>query len=127
MTDRSHSHTFELPEVNEACALLISENAEVLIDYIYQNTHRAPYDNPSVRVGLVLKTLLRAGNDATKVSTSTIEQATSDLTELLAHSNSSVERKIYTDELKFLRSCTMLDDLISLNTAALEQHSAASH
>jgi hypothetical protein len=114
MTD--YSHTFELPEVNDACGLLISENAELLIDYIYNHTDRPPYDNPTVRVGLVLKTLLRSGSDTAKVSASSIEQATADLTELLAHSNNVVERKIYTDELKFLRSCTMLDDLISLNT-----------
>jgi hypothetical protein len=116
MTD--YSHTFELTEVNDACGLLISENAELLIDFIYKNIHRAPYDDPTVRVGLVLKTLLRSGNDSVKVSAPSIEPATNDLTGLLTNSSSDIERKIYTDELKFLRSCTILDDLISLNTLA---------
>lgn len=117
MTD--YSHTFELPEVNNACALLISENAELLITYIYQNTDRAPYDNPVTRVGLVIKTLLRSGNDAVNINASIIEPATEDLTSLIANSTSPVERKIYTDELTFLRRCTLLDDLISLNTVAV--------
>lgn len=119
MTD--HSHTFELAEVNDACGLLISENAESLIDFIYQNTDRTPYDNPVIRVGLVLKTLLRSGNDSAKVGAASIEPATKDLSDLLVNSTSAIERKIYTDELKFLRSCTMLDDLISLNTMTIEK------
>jgi hypothetical protein len=106
-----------LAEVNDACALLISENAEVLIDYIYKHTDRAPYDDPKVRVGLVLKTLLRSGNDSATVNSSTIEPATSDLTELISQAD-PVERKVYTDELTFLHRCTLLDDLISLNTSA---------
>jgi len=114
----SYTHSFELPEVNDACALLISENAEVLIDYIYQNTEREPYNNPVVRVGLVIKTLLRSGNDVVTVNASIIEPATKDLTDLISASSNPVERKIYTDELKFLRRCTLLDDLISLNTVA---------
>ena len=117
MTD--YSHTFELPEVNDACALLISENAEVLIEYIYNNTDRAPYDNPVTRVGLVIKTLLRAGNDVVNVNAAVIEPATKDLHGLIDGAASPVERKIYTDELTFLQRCTLLDDLISLNTVAV--------
>lgn len=111
-----YCHTFERPGINDACADLIAENAEQLINYINQNMHRAPYNNPVTRVGLVFKILLRTGNNTTKVSESAIEQATTDLKYLLAHSTDPVEQKIYTDELIFLRKCTALDDLISLNT-----------
>ena len=111
-----YSHTFEMPGINDACADLIAENAEHLISYINQNVHRHPYDNPVTRVGLVFKILLRSGNTTTKVSEAAIEQATSDLKHLLSHSTDPVEQKIYTDELIFLRKCTALDDLISLNT-----------
>lgn len=116
MTD--YSHTFALDDVDEACAQLVSDNAELLIEYIYQNTDRAPYNNPITRIGLVLRTLLRSGNEAVTVNSSTIEPATHDLIELIAKATNPVERKIYTDELKFLRGCTLLDDLISLNTVA---------
>lgn len=115
----SYSHTFELPEVGDACAVLISRNAEHLINNIYENSTVEPFDNPVVRVGLVLKTLLRTGNESAKVSADCIESATADLSELISNAETAVERKIYTDELKFLRSCTLLDDLISLNTVAV--------
>lgn len=110
------SHTFELPEVNNACSQLISENASLLIDYIYNNTDRAPYNDPIMRVGLVLKTLLRSGNDSVTVNASTIEPATKDLQVLVNNAQSPIQRSIYMEELKFLRGCTLLDDLISLNT-----------
>lgn len=116
MTD--YSHTFELPEVNEACVQLISENAELLINYIYQHTDREPYNNQVTRVGLVLKTLLRSGNDSVTINATVIEPVTCDLKELIAGTTDTYERTIYTEELKFLRGCTLLDDLISLNTAA---------
>jgi hypothetical protein len=113
-----YSHTFEMDEVNNACTQLVSDNAEVLIDYIYRNTDRTPYNNPLIRIGLVLKTLLRSGNETVTINAATIEPATKDLTDLISKATCPVERKIYTDELKFLRSCTLLDDLISLNTIA---------
>jgi hypothetical protein len=112
-----YSHTFELPKVNEACTELISRNAEYLINYIYEHTEEEPFTDPRVRVGLVLKTLLRSGNDSVTVNSSVIEPATKDLSDLANNSSSQVERNIYIEELKFLRSCTLLDDLISLNTA----------
>jgi len=114
MTD--YSHTFELPEVNEACGQLISENAELLIGFIYQNVDRAPYDSETVRVGLVLKTLLRPGDDNVRVNAKVIEPVLVDLKTLINGANDSLEKKIYTDELRFLQGCTLLDDLISLNT-----------
>ena len=44
-----------------------------------------------------------------------------DLQNLITGCENLVQQKIYTDELKFLRSCTLLDDLISLNTVALNE------
>jgi hypothetical protein len=110
-----YSHTFELPEVNDACAVLISQNAEHLINYIYQNSDKEPYDNINIRVGLVIKTLLRPGHTVT-VNIDVLEQAIQDLGQLIKSAPTQVERNIYTEELKFLNSCTFLDDLISLNT-----------
>lgn len=115
----SYSHSFELPEISDACGILISRNAEHLINNIYENATVEPFDNPVIRVGLVLKTLLRTGNESAKVTADCIEPATSDLMELISNAETAIERKIYTDELKFLRSCTLLDDLISLNTTAM--------
>lgn len=112
-----YSHSFERPEVGTACAELISRNAEYLINYIYDHTEEPPFNDPYIRVGVVLKTLLRSGNDSVVVNSNVIEPATQDLTDIVANTTTQVERSIYIEELKFLRTCTLLDDLISLNTA----------
>ena len=113
---KEYSHTFELDNVQYACMHLISENAEFLINYIYDSTDREPYNDPVTRVGLVLKTLLKSGGDSVTVRSDVIEPATEDLQNLITSCDDLVKQKIYADELKFLRSCTLLDDLISLNT-----------
>jgi hypothetical protein len=114
-----YSHTFELGDVNNACVQLISDNAESLINYIYNNTDKEPYTNPVTRIGLVLKTLLRSGGESVTIKANIIDPATDDLQNLITGCDNLVQQKIYTDELKFLRSCTLLDDLISLNTVVL--------
>lgn len=111
------THTFELESVNNACSQLISDNAQHLIRYIYSHQQDYPYNDPKTRVGLVLKTLLKTGNEVATVKSDAIEPAIKDLTKLINESPSQSERNVYTDELKFLGSCTILDDLISLNTA----------
>jgi hypothetical protein len=118
---KEYSHTFELGDVNNACVQLISDNAESLINYIYNNTDKEPYTNPVTRIGLVLKTLLRSGGESVTIKANVIEPATDDLQNLITGCDNLVQQKIYTDELKFLRSCTLLDDLISLNTVALNE------
>ena len=117
---KEYSHTFELDNVQQACAQLISENAEFLINHIYDSTDREPYNDPVTRVGLVLKTLLKSGGESVTVRSDVIEPATEDLQNLITSCNDLVKQKIYADELKFLRSCTLLDDLISLNTVVKE-------
>lgn len=119
--NKEYSHTFELEDVNNACVQLISDNAESLINYIYDNTDKEPYNNPVTRIGLVLKTLLRSGGESVTIKANVIEPATDDLQNLITGCENLVQQKIYTDELKFLRSCTLLDDLISLNTVALNE------
>ncbi len=119
--NKEYSHTFELDDVNNASVQLISDNAESLINYIYDNTEKEPYNDPLTRVGLVLKTLLKSGGESVTIKASVIEPATDDLQNLITGCENLVQQKIYTDELKFLRSCTLLDDLISLNTVALNE------
>lgn len=113
----TYYHTFKLPEVTEACVELISENAEHLIDFIYQNADRAPYDSAKVRVGLAIKVILKPGEDAEIVlKPHVLEPVMQDLEELIRTAQTQTERKIYTDELRYIRDCTTKDDLISLNT-----------
>ena len=119
--NKEYSHTFELDDVNNASVQLISDNAESLINYIYDNTEKEPYNDPLTRIGLVLKTLLKSGGESVTIKANVIEPATDDLQNLITGCENLVQQKIYTDELKFLRSCTLLDDLISLNTVVLNE------
>lgn len=113
----NYYHTFKLPEVAEACVELISENAEHLINFIYQHADRAPYNNARVRVGLAIKIILKPGEDTEVVLEPTVlEPVMQDLDELIRSAETQTERKIYTDELRYIRDCTIRDDLISLNT-----------
>jgi hypothetical protein len=111
----SLTHSFELPEVKDATMCLISDNAEHLIRYIYSNKEQKPYNTPLVRIGLVLKTLLKTnGNQAVKGDV--IEPAINDLIDVIALTKDPMLTDVYQEELRFLKSCTILDDMITLNT-----------
>ncbi len=111
----SLTHSFELSEVKEATMCLISDNAEHLIHYIYNNKTRDPYKTPMVRIGLVMKTLLKStGSQAVKGEV--IEPAINDIIDLIAATKDPMVTEVYQEELRFLKSCTILDDMITLNT-----------
>ncbi len=108
----SLAHTFELTEVKDATMKLIADNADHLVKYIYENKGRAPYTDPSIRVGLVMKTLLKTDN---AIKSDTIEPAINDLLLLISQTTDSRRTEVYQEELRFLKSCTILDDMITLN------------
>jgi hypothetical protein len=112
----SLNHTFELAEVKEATLTLISENAKHLIQYIYNNKDRKPYNLANIRIGLVMKTLLKADSTSYSVSSDTLEPVVEDLLHLIRDCKDSGMAEVYKDELRFLRSCSILDDMITLNT-----------
>jgi hypothetical protein len=109
----SLTHSFELPEVKEATMKLIADNADHLICYIYKNKTTAPYNTPLIRVGLVMKTLLKTDNT---VKSETIEPVIHDLLSLISDAKDLRMTEIYQEELRFLKSCSILDDMITLNT-----------
>ena len=106
-------NTFNLKQVNEATEILIGQNAEYLIKYIYDNKEIAPYTDPIIRIGLALKTLLKANCE---IPIDTISSVIDDLSELINTTKDRAARKTYLEELKFIQSCSINDDLISLNT-----------
>jgi hypothetical protein len=106
-------NTFNLAEVNNATDMLIGQNAEYLINYIYEHQKIEPYVNPVIRIGLALKILLKSNKEFT---ITTLSPTIDDLTLLINSSPDSELRKTYIDELKYVQSCTLNDDLISLNT-----------
>jgi len=107
-------NTFNLVQVALATEELIGHNAEYLISYINEHKTEAPYTDALTRIGLVLKILLKLKANPglpMKVLSPTIE----DLTTLI-NTSADTARKVYRDELKYIQSCTLNDDLISLNT-----------
>jgi hypothetical protein len=110
------THSFELPEVKEATLKLITDNAEHLINYIYANTSNEPYHKSTVRVGLVIKTLLKTDSTNNPIKSTTIEPAINDLLALIGETKDQRVIAVYQEELRFLKSCTILDDMITLNT-----------
>ncbi len=114
----SLSHTFEMPEVKEATLTLISDNSNHLINYIYKNKSKAPYNIATTRVGLVMKTLLKTDSTSQLVTAATLEPVMEDLNILIKDSKDARIAEVYKEELRFLRSCTILDDMITLNTVS---------
>ena len=110
------THSFELPEVKEATLKLITDNAEHLINYIYNNKAIQPYNKGNVRVGLVIKTLLKTDSNISPIKSATIEPAINDLLALISETKDPRVIAVYQEELRFLKSCTILDDMITLNT-----------
>jgi hypothetical protein len=108
-------NTFNLKPVNEATEELIGQNAEHLIKYIYDNKEVIPYKDPIIRIGLSLKTLLKANCE---MPIDTISPVIDDLSELINTTTDITQRKTYLEELKFIQSCSINDDLISLNTTS---------
>jgi hypothetical protein len=108
----SLTHSFELTEVKEATMKLISDNADHLINYIYTHKDTSPYNVPLIRVGLVMKTLLKT--DKT-VKSDTIEPVITDILDLISGTKDPRFTEIYQEELRFLKSCSILDDMITLN------------
>ena len=109
-------HTFERPEIKQATLDLITRNAEHLIGYIYANSSEEPFTSRSVRVGLVLKVLLRTDSERTiAVTRDVIEPAIADMEALLEAERDPDTEAVYRKELNFLNHCTMLDDIVTLN------------
>lgn len=115
------AYSTELNNVKDATADLVANNAGYLIEYIYNNKTTSPYNNAEVRVGLVIKTLLKASG---VFPSELMTQVVDDINDLvsdrdyLSQFNSPSERKSALQyELSFINKYIQLDDLISLNTA----------
>lgn len=117
---RNISYSTELNNVKEATAELVANNAELLIKYIYEHCEDHPYDTAEVRVGLVIKTLLKATGTFSSELMSSVVDDIKDLMkdkDYLSTFRSPSERKAALNyELSFINKYIQLDDLISLNT-----------
>jgi len=107
-----------LDSVNNATTVLMTQNASYLINFIYNNTSFEPYNDRQIRVGLVLKMLLKSNEDTFTdgINMGIMAPVLDDMATLIREAPDNKARDILTEELKYIQSRTLLDDLISLNT-----------
>lgn len=99
--------------VKHAGLQLITDNAEHLISYIYENIHRSPYDDVETRAGLAVKILLQTG---VRGSSEILNPIAEDLNSMLndpTHLQNESKRKALNDELLLINKLLILDEEIS--------------
>ena len=115
MTEPIHSTTVQ--GIANAGFDLIVRNAEHLIGYIYDHVNTAPYSNTEIRVGLVVKILLKSNETYGK---DLLQPVIDDIEELMSSSNPE-RHKGLSMELSLVNKFIELDDSISLNTTCIQQ------
>ena len=106
--------------IREAGFDLMVQNAEHLIKFIYQNTDKSPYDSPEVRIGLVIKILIRSNTNYTadllQPVVDDMQNLLSDQDYLCKFDDPSERRNALSKELTLINKFMELDETISLNT-----------
>lgn len=113
-------YSTDVDGINNASSDLIVENAEHLIRHIYDNTDRSPYNKRDVRIGLVIKILVKS---STNYPTDVLQPVVDDIQALMADSkylrtfaNPGERKDALGKELSLVNKFIELDDTISLNT-----------
>lgn len=100
--------------------LLITQNAEYLLNYIYEHQDDSPYHAPEVRVGLSIKILINSKQtykpEILSCIVDDIETLLSDEVHLKKYQVKQQRVEALTQELSLINKLLDLDDTISLNT-----------
>jgi hypothetical protein len=116
----SLQHSTQVKGIESAGFDLIVQNAEHLIGYIYNHTNTRPYSDPEIRLGLVVKILLKSN---TNYSRDLLQPVIDDIETLMSETEDPVRHTGLSMELSLLSKFLELDDSISLNTV---QHNSVS-
>jgi hypothetical protein len=115
-------YSTDVEGIDNASSLLIVENAAHLITYIYNNTNNETYKKRDVRVGLVIKILVKVKSNS-NFPASVLQPVVDDIQALMADhhylasfKNPSDRRCALVKELSLINKFIELDDTISLNT-----------
>jgi hypothetical protein len=109
----SYSQTFERPDVKIAARNLMKNMAPTLIKSIYRN--KEEYNEPVVRVGLVLKVLLKLDLEKNPLDSDILEPVIDDLRQVIKNTQDEFQKNIYEDELRYLKCCIIHSDMVTLN------------
>ena len=113
-------YSCEISDIDKSTNLLIFQNAEYLINYIYKNKTKEPYNTAETRIGLSIKILLKSEQ---LYSPEILSYIVDDIQFLLTdenHLNKYLSRDLrinaLSQELALINKFLDLDDTISLNT-----------
>jgi hypothetical protein len=108
------------PGIKDASFSLIVDNAEQLIEFIYNHKDVVPYNKREIRVGLAIKVLLKGSHH---YSSSLISPIIDDLENMLydddylnSFDDPEKKRVAISSELSLMNKYVKLDDTITLNT-----------
>lgn len=112
---------FNLPNIKQVYVKLLNDNLQHLINYIYNNTDKEPYNSAEIRTALSMQMIL-ASNQLIPYQLSSL--IAKDLDEMRKNdsytdqwASSSKKRKVLAKEMDFLKKHTEIDDTVSLNLA----------
>lgn len=113
-------YSTEIDGIGKAAFQLVVDNASHLIKYIYDNKNTKPYSDPEIRVGLVIKILIKSD---TSYATGLLKPVIDDLEYLLSDreylqkfKDPVAKREALSKELSLLNRFLELDETMSLNT-----------
>jgi hypothetical protein len=112
---------FYLPDLKNVYLKMLNDNITQLIDYIYQNREKEPYNSTEVRISLSMQMIL-SSNQLIPIQLSTL--IAKDIDALRKNdeytnrwANPAMKRKRLVKEMEILKKHTEIDDSISLNLA----------
>ena len=115
----NYTFSTEVPGLDAASNTLIVSNADKLIMFIYENKTKLEYSDPEIRVGLVLKILLKANNyfeiDLLRPVIQDIEYLYTNESYLRLFSSPEERKKCLSKELILVNKYIELSETISLN------------
>lgn len=119
-----------MPTMTEIYNQLLCDNLCHLIDFIYQNKNKYPYNSPITRTNIILQ-MLSFGK--TQITFELSSKVAKDLEELRNNypyikqfENSQIAKKNLRNSLKLLKKYTIIDDSISLNFPDSTNHESNS-
>ena len=106
--------------INDASFNWNVSNAEHLIAYIYSNKDEQPYNNPEIRIGLVIKILIKSNqnysSDILQPVVDDLENLVNDTDYLNSFDDPISKKEALSKELSLINKYMELDETISLNT-----------
>lgn len=117
----THYYCTDSPEneVKDAYVKLLNDNLVYLVDYIYANTNKSPFDQAATRSTMSMQMILGAGKLVPFQTASLIAKDLDDLRKDDNYTgqwvNPAQKRKALNKELELLKKHTEIDETMSLN------------